>query len=880
MAQNISVTLVLDDRQYTAKLKAADTATKAFAKSAETGSLAANTAFTKLQGTVDRMTTRIGGLRTALAGLGFLALGGSALKMADDLQDLSNATGIAVGRLLELKKALTTSGGDAEQMGTALNNFLRSIDDAAEGSIKAQNSFIGLNVSLNDLRKMSEQDLFIKTLEGIAAIENPSRRAAEMMDKFGKSFKTVDPQELLDKLKATAGEGDKYAASIKRAAELNDALATAQGNVKIAFIEAFAPIIRQINGMNQALDDSGVKMEGLINIIKLVGIALATSFVFSVGLKLVAVVGQIGRAFTALGAVVTGSGVGAMAGLFAATGRLMVVFRGFVALIAIVGTSVYAASQLFDDFGSIATNALARVIEGVGSLTASLLNLPTDAIAALLNLFGAGIKNPVGLGTGLQNMVNQAEATRKKAEADAAYAKKIGGGRGGQGGPTAEQLGVPSITGGKGGPDTREVDETARRNAIQGIRDINVEYEKQQRLRLAALDLETSLVGKTEEEKQLAQAQRELALNYQSTQEQLIQRRNSLTKDEQYLAGEINATLKKNADAYSKQAQDLEKTIIAQQTANLLEKDRLNTLQNMTKAYDDHIARQRALGEILRAANDQVFAAKDAIPQSQLVGLSGIQKQIIDIQESARKAAQEAARAFAANFEDGGDGLTPERAKELADGLDQIAGAYKRVATAQTEVAQANYETSRSFSTGWQDAFAKYAEDAQNAAEHAQTYFDRFTKGFEDAIVALVTNGKFSFKDFANSIIADFARIEARKALTNFMGGKDAGGGSILGSLFTWGKSLFGFANGGSLMAGMPAIVGERGPELFVPSSAGKIVANNQLGGQAQVINNAVTYQIQAVDAASFRQLVAREPSFIYAVTEQGRRSQPSRRNA
>jgi phage-related minor tail protein len=105
-------------------------------------------------------------------------------------------------------------------------------------------------------------------------------------------------------------------------------------------------------------------------------------------------------------------------------------------------------------------------------------------------------------------------------------------------------------------------------------------------------------------------------------------------------------------------------------------------------------------------------------------------------------------------------------------------------------------------------------------------------------------------------------------------------GGSVLGSLFNYGKSLFGFANGGMMAAGQAGMVGERGPELFIPSTAGRIIPNNQIAPQSQVINNAVTYQIQAVDAASFRQLVAREPSFIYAVTEQGRRSQPSRRNA
>jgi phage-related minor tail protein len=84
-------------------------------------------------------------------------------------------------------------------------------------------------------------------------------------------------------------------------------------------------------------------------------------------------------------------------------------------------------------------------------------------------------------------------------------------------------------------------------------------------------------------------------------------------------------------------------------------------------------------------------------------------------------------------------------------------------------------------------------------------------------------------------------------------------------------------------MGGTPIVVGERGPELFVPQSAGKIVPNNVLSGSAggsggPAMQTVVNYNIQAVDAASFRSLVARDPSFIYAVTEQGRRSQPGRR--
>jgi hypothetical protein len=49
-------------------------------------------------------------------------------------------------------------------------------------------------------------------------------------------------------------------------------------------------------------------------------------------------------------------------------------------------------------------------------------------------------------------------------------------------------------------------------------------------------------------------------------------------------------------------------------------------------------------------------------------------------------------------------------------------------------------------------------------------------------------------------------------------------------------KNLPTFAAGGMPPVGKPSIVGEKGPEIFVPSSAGKIIPNNQIGGG--VVNN------------------------------------------
>jgi hypothetical protein len=65
-------------------------------------------------------------------------------------------------------------------------------------------------------------------------------------------------------------------------------------------------------------------------------------------------------------------------------------------------------------------------------------------------------------------------------------------------------------------------------------------------------------------------------------------------------------------------------------------------------------------------------------------------------------------------------------------------------------------------------------------------------------------------------------------------------------------SSVFGGfrANGGSVSAGTPYVVGERGAELFVPKSNGMIVPNNALGGGGTTINLTVNGAIDAEGTA------------------------------
>jgi hypothetical protein len=92
-----------------------------------------------------------------------------------------------------------------------------------------------------------------------------------------------------------------------------------------------------------------------------------------------------------------------------------------------------------------------------------------------------------------------------------------------------------------------------------------------------------------------------------------------------------------------------------------------------------------------------------------------------------------------------------------------------------------------------------------------------------------------------------------------------SGIGSVISGAGSWiNKNIFGgfFANGGNLAAGKVGIVGERGPEMITGPAT--ITPMQPMS---------VTYNINAVDAASFQALVARDPGFIFAVTEQGRKS-------
>lgn len=97
----------------------------------------------------------------------------------------------------------------------------------------------------------------------------------------------------------------------------------------------------------------------------------------------------------------------------------------------------------------------------------------------------------------------------------------------------------------------------------------------------------------------------------------------------------------------------------------------------------------------------------------------------------------------------------------------------------------------------------------------------------DNALAKAITTGKFGFDDLkkvALSAMAEIAQASLR-GLFNSAGGGGLGAGLINGLSSLVGSLLGapGRATGGPVSAGRSYLVGERGPELFVPSSGGRI---------------------------------------------------------
>lgn len=111
-----------------------------------------------------------------------------------------------------------------------------------------------------------------------------------------------------------------------------------------------------------------------------------------------------------------------------------------------------------------------------------------------------------------------------------------------------------------------------------------------------------------------------------------------------------------------------------------------------------------------------------------------------------------------------------------------------------------------------------------------------FAGSFASAVVSgenfLVSMGQI-FKDLAKQIMSMIIKAAVLAALFSItgLGNAQAAAGGATDFLGLLKGSLTGKASGGSVVAGQPYMVGEKGPEMFMPGQSGTIIPNNNVGG-------------------------------------------------
>ena len=191
------------------------------------------------------------------------------------------------------------------------------------------------------------------------------------------------------------------------------------------------------------------------------------------------------------------------------------------------------------------------------------------------------------------------------------------------------------------------------------------------------------------------------------------------------------------------------------------------------------------------------------------------------------------------------------------------------------------------------DGITKPLEKLTDVSLQITNILDKGIKGFSRGIAESIVLGKElnkTFKDLARTllveVLATMIEIIARKltelaiekAITNQKAIQAAL--SKIGGFFGLDFGIFGIGSGnifrdkgGAVSKGKPFVVGERGPELFIPNQTGQITQSAR-GMSGSPVN--VNFSINTVDATGFEELLVRSRGTITtlinnAVNERGR---------
>jgi len=704
------------------------------------------------QQAVDKLKNSLGGLGSVVAGIGFAAFTNSVLQMADAVADLSAATGLAIGEIAAFGGALGQAGGKAADASKMIGKFFQTLDDAAQGSDKAQEALKRVGFNLSDLTTLSEGELLTKALSQLAEMEAGAQRTALGVEIFGKSFKSIDPKVLSDAF--SSGDFSKAEEALKKMGDLADSLAANMYTLQIAGAQVFSEMASALEPFIGKVEDGRLSLEQAEKIIKTIGVGMAIAF----GAKTVSAIIMIVSAIKTLTTALKGT---------------VIVQTALTALSGPRGWAIIAG-------GAIAATAAIIALNKALGTTNDEMEKATGAPA-----------------TDNQKKKGPAFASVKMSAKDQA----------------ANQAAVAAM------------------GVTAAMKLQNEEANKLRQITIDTIGMESNYAGLI---KNNAQARATSA-------NEILDLENKI-KLEKQKGGESNprviAELQKQID---------------------LKKQQLTVTLGLNKAEFD---RMQELVKFTTSVNT------DAMLASRQLELD-LMKQQMDLGTAITLQDQTQLKLLALNNEEARKRIELEKELTLARAsgnqvaIDDVnkrmtadANYYNQRRKLITDDANKQIAERENVSKGVAMAMEQIARSTDPIKLAQEATLGLFSK-MNEAIHQLVTTGKVSFADLARSfgqmIVEMMLKQQAAKAASAASGWLT----DLFGGLFK--------AEGGPVKGNQPYVVGEKGPELFVPPGAGKIIPNNQLSSKgvasgavsAPISNTYITNNISAIDAKSVAQLFA-----------------------
>lgn len=762
------------------------------------------------------------GVAVVAGATALLYLGQRSISAADDMSKAAQSAGVTTEELSALAYAADLAGISKEELSKSLVKLTKNMSDTAQGTGDAADGFAAMGISVTDSngRLKSSTQVLGEVADKFATYGESAERTALAVKIFGKSGAELIPLLL--------GGSEGIAKLTEEAERLGLVIGTKTGKEAEAFNDNMNKLGKAINGVfNRIMADllpSLVDLSGgFVDLAKDEQAMSAVTDLVRAGFDAMITV------FKTLTPIVTD-----MAFEFVFLGKkLGALAAQAVALAHFDMPAVRAISEAFDEDIKLARGKLDKFqahVAGLGDPRSASVN---DRSNARLKRQGGGpqpLGNAPRISNGAAGKASNSKAFEIELKSIEAFAKQQ---RAGYDFANAYVQGAYDA-------------------GLIGLEDF---LNTEKRLREAALEATTTALDKeielaTRHSKKLSGADRIAA------------------------DGKIAESVAKRAEAVQKASQD--EILAAQATTKALEqvaqryndfRAQLFSLSGDDKAaFGIRLAQQveEAKRTVTSAGGDQSLVGQFEAKLQATEQLRVAQEEYNTLLRKASNAEEELLLTARNSGESEMDTLRKVAAVR-AESLVQLDALVKKA----QELARAlGSKEAVLFADDLGMAFKRAVVEVDPALEKIRDLGRSAGDIIANGLTNAATSGK-KLRATLGGIFDDLFRLVAHEAFTkplsmqiassiNNTGGSSSGGGiggffgGILGKVFGgFGKAAapaampipwdLGFANGGDPPVGVPSMVGERGPELFVPRTAGTIIPNHKLGGNKTVNLTSVT---------------------------------------